>query len=114
MDVFIKYVLLGNADCEITQPLVYMQVDSMPDNTFYMAKVRGLSHSSEPEAYGYCIALNNRQGNDAGNAHIHKMFVIPEIKLCAESHLDDDDGGGLKAQLNFDSEFKFLNATMLP
>ena len=41
MDIFIKYVLLGNGDGQFVRPLVYMQVDSMPENTFYMAKVEG-------------------------------------------------------------------------
>ena len=113
MDIFIKYVLVGNADGQLTRPLIYIQVKSMPENTFYTSKVVGLSHSSEVGAYGYCIAVPNRQGNDAANSHIHKMFVIPEIALCSEAHRDDE-GGDLKDQLNFDGECKFLDAAMQP
>ena len=69
-----------------------IQVKSMPENTFYMAKVVGLSHSSEVGAYRYCIAVPNLQGNDATNFHIHKMFLIPEIKLCSETHRHDKGG----------------------
>ena len=53
MDIFIEYVILGNADGQVTRPLIYMQIKSMPENTFYMAKVDGLSHSSEVGAYAY-------------------------------------------------------------
>ena len=101
MDIFIKYVLVGNGDGQLTRPLIYIQVKSMPKTTFYMEKIVGLSHSSEVGAYGYCIAVPNRQGNDAANSHIHKMFAIPEIALCSETHRDEE-GGDLKDQLNFD------------
>ena len=92
MNIFIKYVLVGNDDGQLTRPLIYIQVKSMPENTFSMAKVICLRHRSEIGAYGYYIAVPNLQGNDAANSHIHKMIVIPEITLYSETHRDDEGG----------------------
>jgi len=76
--MFFKFGTLGNGSGQLAKIVAILQIKNMPEGSFFVAEVLGLSLTGEASGSGWLMVVPNRCGNKASNTWFHK-FVIQHI-----------------------------------
>jgi len=102
--------MLGNCNGQIAPLVLYIAVDSLGEEDFFVTDVQGMSHSSDMGSKGKLVFVKKRCGIAASNTWLH-LFFIEQIKV-ADVFNSNLEGGEMKPALYIDEEACVLAAGM--
>ena len=86
LDLLVKYFGLGNAAGEVSPPAMIVAVGTMPENTYFAMRLKGLSHSTAVGESGWLYLTKTKGGCAEMWKHWFMNIYIPFIKSSNAFH----------------------------
>jgi len=104
--MFFKFTTVGNGSGQQQKILTIVQVKQLPEGSFFVREVLGLSMTGESGGSGYLMFVPKRCGNKASNMWLHKEYFIKHIREQdrINAHLP---GGGVIIITYYNNNYKY-------
>ncbi len=85
LSIAVKWMHFNNAAGEVAPIVLIFAVPSMPADTFFLEKVKGLRNTGHMESEGYIIFSKTRAGNSSLWQWFFAKYIIPIIKKAGKN-----------------------------
>lgn len=102
LSIFLKWMHLCNAIGESGPLVLLAALPNMPEGTFFVQKVSGLTHTGELGGFGWLYCCRTRGGNAPMWRHWYLNCVCETLRKCREHHEEQVMSHFCFGEKNFD------------